>query len=95
MWYNKGMNVEKMLCPAMSRAGITEAESKEGIVFCTEQCPYPAGCVLFEDLKGTAHNRLLARQAWVKHLYGHGLATEDIALIMQVSMRTIMRYLAA
>lgn len=29
------------LCSAMEKSGITNPNSKEGIKFCTERCPYP------------------------------------------------------
>ena len=93
--YNVTMSVEKMLCQAMIDAGITDPESRDGIDFCVNNCPYEKGCILFD--KETSPSIPLARvikTTFAKRLSEHGVSTRDIALIMRCDKRTIQRYLA-
>ena len=36
------------MCKEMKEAGIIDPETREGIVFCTENCPYPEKCQIYD-----------------------------------------------
>ncbi len=80
-------------CQAQIEAGITEANSKEGIDFCIHQCPYKDGCILFDSatIKG---NRVKARKImadFTNRLYKHGVSVKDIGMIIGKDKRTVHR----
>jgi len=75
----------------MKKSGITDADSKEGIEFCTEGCPYPDGCIVANERAGPSkmeREREKTRQLWKK-----GLSYEEIGLAIGRSSMTIRRYL--
>ena len=86
------MSVEKLRCQAMIDAGIENPESKEGIDFCVEQCPYEAGCVLFDKAKLPTKTEI--KRNFAKRLHAHGVSDTDIRLIIHCSGRTLKGYLA-
>ena len=82
-------------CEAMIAAGIEDPDSLEGKHFCTENCPYPDGCVVYEYKPGKspAAERKVARVARAKEMRGSGVDIAVIALELGVSLRTVERYL--
>jgi len=79
----------KKRCKAMIDADIIDPDSHEGIVFCTDECPY-SYCVVFETEKIMSS---VPRRQLAKELYAAGIARYDIALIIGVTLRTVERYL--
>jgi len=89
------MSLRYMICPAMMKAGIKDAESKEGIDFCVKHCPYPY-CILFDRSKDTNANKVTKRAvnkmlAW--RLYCIKLPIREIADIIGRSKETVGKYL--
>lgn len=85
------MNINTERCEAMVQAGVEDADSKEGIDFCVNSCPYPNGCILFDNLHSAAKTE--GSTAFAKRLHSAGISTRDIALILKLSERTVGRYL--
>ena len=84
--------VSKQRCKAMIDAGIYDPESKDGIDFCVNFCPYEYCVVL--DYKVTACQlKRRGKANFARDLKGHGVSVDDIALILDVQLRTVMRYL--
>ena len=86
---NKGRPVSKRRCKAMVEENILDPVSKEGIDFCTGSCPYPYYCVALEHKP----HKLSEKTAVARKFKNHGVSVEDIALILDVPVRSIMRYL--
>ncbi len=74
--YQVGSHLRR--CQAMLDACITDPNDREGIDFCTGECPY-ANCVLFEG----------ARVMEVKLLKSQGMNTKDIAEQFKLTPATI------
>lgn len=82
-------SVEKRRCPAMVEAGVYDPESKEGIDFCVNYCPYE-NCVIFENALVSKSQK---RKRIAQGLRKHGVSVDDIVLILGVSRYSVMRYL--
>lgn len=80
----------------MQREGITNPDSKEGILFCAgnkrneSRCPYPY-CVVVENKKLIADNVKPSLIAYRMH--NKGICIEDIALILEKNERTVVRWI--
>ena len=74
----------------MKRAGITDPDSPQGIGFCTENCPYPYGCIMANEKAGTKKNFRIDK---AKDLHKKGMSFEEIAVVLQKSSMTIRRYI--
>jgi len=89
----------KQRCKAMIDAGIDNPDGTEGILFCAgsrdgkieSRCPYNY-CVVFEH-EPVSTMRAKERKVFARRLSAHGVSSYDIALILSVSERTVMRYL--
>jgi len=79
------------ICPALRKAKITDPNSKAGIVFCTQSCPYP-DCIAVETDYHFKRKRA-GEISWIKRLYEKGMTTEDIAGRMSKSVGTVKKYL--
>lgn len=75
----------------MIDAGVENPDSKAGIDFCVNECPY-SYCVVFERTHGSSR-RADARAAFAKALKEHGVSVDDIALILRASRKTVRSYL--
>ena len=75
----------------MAKAGVYDPESKEGIEFCTQYCPYPY-CIVFESKLPKKDAAQLLRKV-AKDLHAQGIGTKDIAVILGKSYHTIRGYL--
>lgn len=101
MWYNEGGMKEnwkisntRKRCQAMIDAGIESPESYEGKHFCWQKCPYPNGCVVYEDGRSASTLRREIRVSIAKDMIAKGYSVEDIAQELRASTRSVMRYLA-
>jgi len=83
----------KRRCLAMIEAGIEDPESQAGKDFCTEQCPYPNGCIVLEFGRSISSLRRDKRIARAKEMAARGRSVEDIAKDLGASIRSIQRYL--
>lgn len=77
------------ICDAMRDAGIKDPQSKEGIDFCTSQCPYEDRCVVMES-KGSL--RKVSRRERAAKLIKEGRNDREISSELNLSTRTIGRY---
>lgn len=90
----------KSMCQAMIDAGIEDPDSREGILFCAgssndkikSQCPYTY-CVVFEFEQQAKVTKTGERIEFVKGLREYKVSVKDIALIMRVDTRTVLRWL--
>lgn len=90
--------IAKRPCRALLAAGIDDAGSKDGIKFCTggrysdseSRCPYPV-CVVVEATSG--HEAAGERAYIAQQLHEHNVSVADIALILEVTERTVKVYL--
>jgi len=82
----------KGICPAMRRAGIKDPESKEGIDFCTNQCPYDR-CIVFEESPLSPRKQKSIRVAETRRLLNEGYDIGEIANKLGVNLRTVRSYL--
>ena len=81
-------------CKAMRDAGIIP-NSQEEINFCVEQCPYKEGCVVVESsvVSNLKYAESKKRRALAKSLFVQGKLKKEIASILKVDYRTVLRYL--
>lgn len=79
------------VCQAMKDANISDPESQEGIDFCLEKCPYPE-CAMVSRYYKTGNIRRVRRKK-ARELQAEGLIASEIAVVMELSKRTIERYL--
>lgn len=86
--------LHKRLCQAMVDAGIEDPESQDGKDFCTEKCPYPNGCIVFEYGRGISSLRRDKRVARAREMAAESYPNKDIAQELRVSVRSVERYLA-
>lgn len=76
----------------MIRAGIYDPESKEGIDFCLNYCPYDC-CVVFEREEAKRARKAREIANFCKALRARWVSVDDIALITGKSRGQVMRYL--
>ncbi len=88
----KSLPDHRKRCTAMVRASITDPESQAGIEFCTDCCPY-SYCVIFEGKSSSRRVRQEGKITIARDLMTHDVSVDDIALILDVSQRTVKRYL--
>ncbi|KKL95697.1 hypothetical protein LCGC14_1851990 [marine sediment metagenome] len=88
----KSLPDHRKRCTAMVKVGITDPESQAGIEFCTDCCPY-SYCVIFEGKNSTRRVRQEGKITVARKLTSHDVSVEDIALILDISLRTVYRYL--
>ena len=84
--------LEKQRCAAMVDAGVYDPESKDGIDFCVNYCPYDH-CVVLEHRRTASQLRRSERACFAQKLWRHRVSVDDIALILGVSARNVRRYL--
>ena len=84
--------INKKRCEAMADEGIYDPESKEGIDFCINFCPYDY-CVAMEHSKTKAQLRKEKNVDLAKKLRKHKVSVGDIALILHSSQRNAQRWL--
>jgi len=77
------------LCEAMEGAGITNPESQEGKDFCTKKCPYNK-CIVYESRGPAKTNKRVSHARTLKSV---GYSVEGIAKMLDISVRTVQRYL--
>ena len=82
----------KQRCAAMIDAGVYDPESKDGIDFCVNFCPYEY-CVVMEHTVPIIQLKIRGRVKLARDLKKHKVSIDDIALILGKDKRTIMRYL--
>ena len=82
----------KKRCAAMINEGIYDPESKDGIDFCVNCCPYDY-CVVMEQTKTKTQLIKEKKADLAKKLRRHRVSVEDIALILHSSKRNIHRWL--
>ena len=80
----------KKRCTAILHAGVTDTSSQQGIEFCTESCPYNY-CVIFEHQEHSYKKE--ERRTVARELKKHKVSKGDIALILDVRISTVERYL--
>jgi len=80
----------KIICPAMEEAGITNPESREGIDFCTDSCPY-SKCIVVEGGLDEVYREERKRQ--MRNLLEQKLPMNEVARRLGVSTRTVQRVL--
>lgn len=83
----------KRRCVAMIHEGIYDPESKAGINFCVGFCPYDYCIVLEKKNPGGKQKDGVSVALVARRLKKHGVSVEDIALILDVTVRSVMRYL--
>lgn len=83
---------EKRRCKAMIDAGVSDPENQEGIDFCINHCPYEY-CVVLEFKLTEPQMKLKKRIAYAKALRNYKVSVDDIALILGMSVRNVLRYL--
>ena len=89
---NERVSITWQRCQAMKDTEIENPESKEGIDFCVNSCPYEY-CVVFESKGNTKHSQTLEAIRLAKALRAHGVSIKDIALILGKKKGTISLYL--
>lgn len=82
----------KQRCKAMKMACISDPESGQGINFCVTKCPYDY-CIVFEHKVKKRVRNSRDKMRIAKELRSYGISTEDIALVLNGSVRSIQRYL--
>lgn len=82
----------KKRCEAMIAEDIYDPESKEGIDFCVEQCPY-SYCIVMEGKKSIRQLRTEKNAYIVKRLRKYKVSLDDIALILHTNRQTVQRWL--
>lgn len=97
MWYNNSMSDEERLtykkrCKAMIDAGIDDPISQEGIDFCVDKCPYPQ-CVVVDSKATSRQVNFRTTSTIAKDLRSHGVSIVDITYILNITRRTVQRYL--
>jgi len=80
-------------CQALIDAGIINPESKEGIKFCVNKCPYEF-CVVMEQAKVANRMKLKGMEDFAKACYRAGVSQEDIGLILGRGKYTIRKYIS-
>ena len=88
----KDRPVDKQRCKAMIDAKIEQPDSKAGIDFCVNQCPY-SYCVPLEYKQTAPQLEWHKRRDLARKLRKHKVSVGDIALILGVSTRAVGRYL--
>ena len=88
----KDRPVDKQRCKAMIDAGIEFPDSKAGIDFCVNHCPY-SYCVPLEYKQSALQLKWHKKRDFARKLKKHGVSVDDIALILDVSARTVTRHL--
>ncbi len=79
------------ICPALKKAKITDPNSRKGVEFCIESCPYP-DCIAVDNK--ILHKIKMAREkSKTKRLHKNGLPIEEIAIKIGKSVTTVQRYL--
>ena len=79
-------------CAAMITAGIYDPNSKDGIDFCTNFCPYEC-CVVMEQSETAAQLRRRQKADFARKLRARRVSVNDIALILGVNLRTVFKWL--
>ena len=79
-------------CTAMIAAGIYNPNSKDGIDFCVNYCPYEY-CVVVESKETVAQLKKRQRADFARQLRKHRVSVDDIALMLDVNQRTVLRWL--
>ena len=90
----------KQRCKAMIDAGVYDPESLEGILFCAgsrddsvkSQCPYEY-CVVLEYKETAVQLKGKEKADLARELKEHKVSVDDIALILDKSVRQVNRYL--
>jgi len=83
--------LSKRRCAAMIAEGIYDPESKDGIDFCVDRCPYDY-CVVME-YKAAATATREGKADMARRLRAHRVSVDDIVLILGVAQRTVHRWL--
>lgn len=85
------INMAGEMCKEGKEAGILNPESRKGIDFCINKCPYPDGCIVLEQPAGRQSYKQKRLEA-VRKL-GSPSAL-DVSKMFGVSLRTAQKYLA-
>lgn len=88
----KDKPIDKQRCTAMIKAEIADPNSKDGIDFCVNHCPY-SFCVPLEYKQTVPQLKWHKRRDLARKLRKHKVSVADIALILGVSVRAVGRYL--
>ena len=88
------MSKEDDICQAMRNAGITDADSQNGVDFCVNRCPHPH-CIVFESggELPRGNTARYSRLFLAKRMHADGYSAEEIARVLNKSIRTVQRYL--
>ena len=84
--------IEARRCTAMIAAEVSDPNSQDGIDFCVGFCPYDY-CVVVENQETVMQLKKRQRADFARKLKAHKVSVDDIALILGVNQRTVLRWL--
>ena len=84
---------DRVTCPAMKEAGITDASTQAGIDFCVNKCPY-SHCVIAEPLVTRGTMRRVTNKRAARILRSKGANIAAIAAELNISVSSVKRFLA-